>query len=53
MREYEIYWDYPVGSSYPTHPDLNPKYPPAIMTNSKAHTFIDVIMPCAILLSKH
>lgn len=41
---------YPEESSYPTHPVLKPKYPPAIMTNNIAQTFAVVTIPWATVL---
>jgi len=42
-----------VGSSYPTHPDLNPKKPPAAMTKINAHMFTVVTTLCTTVLCIH
>lgn len=47
-RRHEIH--YPLGSSYPTHPDLKPRYPPTIMMNNMTHIFTAVTMDCAVEL---
>ena len=41
-----------MGSSYPTHPVLNPIYTPAIMIKNMAATFTVVTMVCAKELCK-
>jgi len=43
---------YPPESSYPIHPVLKPRYPPAVMTKSMAHTFPAVTMLSAKALCK-